>query len=767
MKAKISSTVLILLLLVKARLFFHRAFVFLLLSFIFLNLSSQVPQGFNYQAIARDLANTLIINRAFPVRITLQTSLTGGTVVWQETHNVTTNQNGVMSFVIGTGTRTAGSAALFSDIGWGSQPLFLKTELQYPAQSYIEMGTTQLWSVPYSLLAHDLEGPVNKLGINGKTLNFEEALFEVKNNTGQTVFAVYNEGVRVYVDNGAKGAKGGFAIGGFGTAKAASQEYMRVTGDSTRIYINESAAKGAKGGFAIGGFNTAKGLTNNFLKLSPANYFVGHKSGELITTGVYNSTLGFESGKSLTTGVNNIFIGYQSGLFNAIGSSNIFIGNAAGYNNLSGNYNVFLGRSAGYTNSTGWGNIILGDYAGWSNTTGYQNVIMGDLAGYGNSDGAQNVFIGASSGYSNTTGSYNSFLGAEVGKNNTTGDYNTFFGYQAGFNSGLSSYSTSIGYKAGYSLGNWQAGTYVGYQAGMQSTGRQNVFVGSDAGQAFTTGADNVAVGAGAGSSNDFPVVVQATGSRNSFIGYYTGYKPLGATDNVLVGAQDPFGATHINGSYNVYLGVNAGNLSSAASRNVFIGYEAGKTETGSDKLYIQNSSSATPLVWGDFNAKALRFNGNTSINSAPNPFYALQINLDANDTYGLVVWGASYGTSAWQVSDARLKKNILPIENALSSLVLLKGVSYDWNRTENPDLGLSDARQLGLIAQDVEKVLPLAVSEGPGGFKAVDYNKITPVLIEAVKEQQKTIESQKSEIDALKSELAQIKAILLKNGMK
>jgi len=337
--------------------------------------------------------------------------------------------------------------------------------------------------------------------------------------------------------------------------------------------------------------------------------------------------------------------------------------------------------------------------------------------------------------------------------NNTEGEYNTFFGYQAGYNSGLSSYSTSIGYKAGYSLSSWQAGTYVGYEAGMNSTGRQNVFVGSDAGQAFSTGADNVVIGAGAGSSNDSPVVVRSTGSRNAFIGYYTGYKSAGGTDNVLVGAQDPFSATNITGSYNVYLGVNAGNLSGNASKNVFIGYEAGKNETGSDKLYIHNSESTLPLVWGDFSARSLQFNGNTSINMPPNSLYALQVDMDLNDTYGLVVFGPAYcSTGLWTGSDIRLKNNIAPLRNSLNTVLALNGVSFDWRVDEFPSMGFPKTRQVGLIAQEVEKVLPELVNEGPDGYKSVDYSKLTPLLIEAIKEQQKQIDLLKNEVELLKA---------------
>jgi hypothetical protein len=119
-------------------------------------------------------------------------------------------------------------------------------------------------------VASNLAGPVEKLEISGGTSEMSESLFEVRNKTGQIVFAVYNEGVRVYVDDGLAKAqgKGGFAIGSFGTAKAPSQEFFVVTPDSIRAYIGDENAKPRKGGFAIGGFNKAKAPVEEYLRVT-------------------------------------------------------------------------------------------------------------------------------------------------------------------------------------------------------------------------------------------------------------------------------------------------------------------------------------------------------------------------------------------------------------------------------------------------------------------------------------------------------------------
>jgi hypothetical protein len=209
-----------------------------------------------------------------------------GTYLWEEVQTVKTNSLGLFTLTFGnaSATKVQGSAAAFSAINWNQQPLFIGTKINNG--SWKNMGTSRLWSVPYAMnassalnatnatnatnaiVASSLSGPVEKLEVSGGTSVMDEALFEVRNKTGQTVFAVYNEGVRVYVDDGLeKGkGKGGFAIGSFGTAKAPSQEFFVVSPDSIRAYIGTN--KALKGGFAIGGFGTAKAPNEEYLRVT-------------------------------------------------------------------------------------------------------------------------------------------------------------------------------------------------------------------------------------------------------------------------------------------------------------------------------------------------------------------------------------------------------------------------------------------------------------------------------------------------------------------
>ncbi|HVP57919.1 MAG TPA: tail fiber domain-containing protein, partial [bacterium] len=117
---------------------------------------------------------------------------------------------------------------------------------------------------------------------------------------------------------------------------------------------------------------------------------------------------------------------------------------------------------------------------------------------------------------------------------------------------------------------------------------------------------------------------------------------------------------------------------------------------------------------------------------------------------YKLYVAGTAYSTGGWSSSDARLKDKIAPIEAALSKALALRGVSFEWRRAEFPDKGLPEGRHYGLIAQEVEKVLPEVVKEGPNGDKAVAYSEIIPVLVESIKELKAENESLRQRIEAL-----------------
>jgi hypothetical protein len=99
----------------------------------------------------------------------------------------------------------------------------------------------------------------------------------------------------------------------------------------------------------------------------------------------------------------------------------------------------------------------------------------------------------------------------------------------------------------------------------------------------------------------------------------------------------------------------------------------------------------------------------------------------------------------AFASSDKRLKDNIKNIENPIQKVQKLNGVTWDWN--SNADELQQSLPNVGVIAQEVEEVLPQLVHNRDNGFKGVDYAKLTGLLIEAIKEQQKQIDELKSKL--------------------
>ena len=102
--------------------------------------------------------------------------------------------------------------------------------------------------------------------------------------------------------------------------------------------------------------------------------------------------------------------------------------------------------------------------------------------------------------------------------------------------------------------------------------------------------------------------------------------------------------------------------------------------------------------------------------------------------------------------SDLRFKTNVRSISNPLEKVKSLRGVYFNWDKKSFPSKDFSDKTELGFIAQEVEKVLPEVVSKDktPEEYRSVKYDKVVALLVEAIKEQQKQIDSLKSQVKKL-----------------
>ncbi|HRI27597.1 MAG TPA: hypothetical protein PK239_09125 [Chitinophagales bacterium] len=164
---------------------------------------AQIPQSFNYQAVARNTDGSPLINTAIAVRISINTLASGGTTLYSERHDVATNQFGLFTLQVGSGIVLSGS---FSSINWASGAKFIETALDpngaVGGYSFLLMGTTQLVSVPYALAAQTvttaptLEQAYNAGGSGaGRTINTNAGAVEVTSaNPNAANFAATHSG---------------------------------------------------------------------------------------------------------------------------------------------------------------------------------------------------------------------------------------------------------------------------------------------------------------------------------------------------------------------------------------------------------------------------------------------------------------------------------------------------------------------------------------------------------------------------------------------
>ncbi|MDP1747587.1 MAG: hypothetical protein Q8L90_18575, partial [Bacteroidota bacterium] len=134
----------------------------------FVGFAQAPPEGINYQAVARDTTGRSISNNNnLKVKFTIWDAITGGTVVFTETHNpVSTNRYGLFTLVIGKL-----NPAVLSSISWATGNVFLEVEIDtLGGNNYISMGRTQMVSVPYALYAKTAGGGlIGATGFTGST----------------------------------------------------------------------------------------------------------------------------------------------------------------------------------------------------------------------------------------------------------------------------------------------------------------------------------------------------------------------------------------------------------------------------------------------------------------------------------------------------------------------------------------------------------------------------------------------------------------------
>jgi len=231
------------------------------------------------------------------------------------------------------------------------------------------------------------------------------------------------------------------------------------------------------------------------------------------------------------------------------------------------------------------------------------------------------------------------------------------------------------------------------------------------------------------------------------------------STGNVGIGTAGPVGKLTVRGAV-VYdpgggaetIIVDMLNPATSNGTTTLINGRTGQVSLGA-MGFIQTST-----LTGDFIAKTKTSGSNT---------YAEHFRVTSNGKVGigaaspsrkLFVNGDAGGTTGWfNDSDARLKKNVVTIDRALSKVDKLRGIQFEWKDTANHPEG----KQIGFIAQEAQKIIPEVVSK-KGEHLSMQYASITALLVEAVKELKAENEAVRKDNIALKTENRQLRQELL-----
>ena len=382
-------------------------------------------------------------------------------------------------------------------------------------------------------------------------------------------------------------------------------QWASISGSSTNR--DDIVIEHESGEIGIGTTNPAATLdVNGSIRMTDGN----QGTGKVLTSNA-NGVASWETPTVYASDINGLNDGLAF-------SSTVYLGDEAG-TFTTGNNNTGIGHQAGRAITTGFANTSIGKSANENNEIGFRNTAIGAFAGRGTFGGpsvSDCIFIGVSAGSQNTsdnklfidvTDTSTPLIGGDFSTNQV--DINGTIKISGGNPdigkvltsnaNGVASWETPTVYALdinGLSDGlAFSSTVYLGDEAGTFTTGNNNTGIGHQASRAITTGFANTSIGKSANENNEI-------GFRNTAIGAFAG--------------RGTFGGPSV-------------------SDCIFIGVSAGSQNTSDNKLFIDVTSTSTPLIGGDFSTNQVDINGDIKI-SGGNPGIGKVLTSDAD---GLASW--------------------------------------------------------------------------------------------------------------------------------
>jgi hypothetical protein len=385
----------------------------------------------------------------------------------------------------------------------------------------------------------------------------------------------------------------------------------------------------------------------------------------------------------------------------------------------TGQNNTAVGVNSLSSTTTGGWNTAIGAGALRFNT-GVENTAVGFQALFNNTTGISNTANGYQALFSNIDGFTNTANGAFALANNRIADNNTATGYGALYrNTGMQNTADGAYALSSNTLGH--DNTATGYTAlSGNSTGNDNTATGVNALQNNTTGFRNTAIGSSA-------LVLNDVGVANTAVGWRALQLNSGNGNSTAVGASALGNST---GFENTALGTNAGVNLTDGVFNIDIGAEVVGVAGESKTIRIGTTQTRT-FIAGISGATV---------------------------TGGVGVIVGTDGKLGTVVSSARFKEAIQPMDKASEAMLALKPVTFRYKKELDP----TSTPQLGLVAEDVEKVNPaLVVRDKEGKPYSVRYDQVNAMLLNEFLKARRQIDVQQKQIEALTVGLQKVSAQL------
>ena len=737
--------------------------------FCAITFAQSVPQGINYQAVARDANGTILTNHYMTLKASIYSDTVANTMQWQELHTITTNDVGIFAIVLGNGFAGVGSVqTAFANIDWNASTHYIKIELDH-GSGFMDYGTTALQSVPYALAAEtadiiDWTGVVNIPADIADGDDVDDADNDASNEL-QTL-SVSNDSISISDGN--------------------SVAIPINTNISINDLLDGSTGSGLTSDNVFLGDSSGASITNT----AHSNVGLGQKTLTSITHDDYNTAIGYKS-LYKNRGTRNTAIGYNTMLF-----SRYWVPS----NSLYNDYNVAIGAGAMEGDSAYSGsdfNTAIGRYALKNIRGGGQNTAIGNSAGMGITTGDNNIFIGH-----NTLFTSNGSIGWGTDTSNFLNIGNSIYG--TGINS-IYSKKIGIGTSTPTEMLDVYGNINLKNSAIIKWNGNSNTYIqGVDGGDLSLKSDDDIQFYSDDDiifKNNSITNMVLNNQGRLSLGGSYTPSAKLDldiytADDSILYAQRidfDRYGSsTDMTGLYLSIDRQNTGGLTYGI-RN-YVENDGGSSNTYG--IYSNVSGTSTLNKYGFYtyvdavssqgSNYGLYSNVRSSAATSKYGIYSYVYSTNGGLKYGVYsrtdgssfnAWafygiGNSYlSGGSWQTSDMRLKKNISSFDEALSKIGNLPVKSYHFNNEEFPTMNFPTQKQYGIMAQDLELVFPEMVltsdheipkengeeSDEKIEIKAVNYTGIIPVTIKAIQEQQEMIKNQQELIKKLEERITQL----------